>query len=135
MLSTERIQQTFTSMHWASAACAASLRPHNTHKCFVVSSQDGEGQLDYSRESSAQVEEMTRAWQEVSGAGSLLHSPSLATLAATPVSGKPAYTHTRARALYHSTVEELMLRVLRKQRKHCCGFFFFSLSDKTFLTK
>lgn len=81
------------------AASVFLLRPHNMHKSLVVSSQDGEGQLAYSRESSAQVEEMTRAWQEVSGAGSLLHSPSLATLAATPASGKPAYTHTHVRAL------------------------------------
>lgn len=68
--------------------------------CVVVSSQDGGGQLDYSRESGAQVEEMTRAWQEVSGAGSLLHRTIVSDFSGdTCIWQTRVHTHTRARAL------------------------------------
>lgn len=120
-----------------STCCAASNllpRADNMAKYLVVSSRDGEGQLENSRESGAQVEEMTRAWQEVSAAGSLLQSPSLAMLAATPAPGKltRALTHTHLR----STVEELTLRVLRKTEETLQWFLFlFFLSVQTFQTK
>lgn len=68
-------------------------------------SQDGEGQLENSRESGAQVEEMTRAWQEVSATGSRLRGLSLAS---TPAPGTLSHTHTPA--FERSALEGVALR-------------------------
>lgn len=102
----------------ATSTCGSAsnllLRADNAAKCLVVASQDGEGQLGNSRESGAQVEEMTRAWQEVSAAGSRLQSPSLATLAPTPAPGKLAHLRSaveRSHAACPSETEETMQRL------------------------
>lgn len=126
----------------ATSACGAAsnllLRADNTAKSLAVSSRDGEGQLENSRESCAQVEEMTRAWQEVSAAGSLLQSPSLEPLAATPAPGKVARAHARTHTHLRSSVQPW-------KNSRCASFgnrgniaaasFSFSWSDKTFQTK
>lgn len=136
MLSTERIQQTFTSMHWASAACAEqpASPQHAQMFCRLLAGWRGTVGLFTG-------EQRTGGGNDTRMAGSQRRRLPSAQPIVSDVSGDtciwqtPVHTQTHTRALYHSTVEELMLRVLRKQRKHCCEFFFLSLSDKTFLTK